>query len=378
MTGVVMLVNEFPPQTVGGAERQAERLAAALAQLGVDVGVMARSGPELPPWEEREGFWVRRIAPWGPGKWGTLTFILGTMAYLWRIRQRYQILHAHLAFGPAVAAALVAPWLGKKVVVKFGNSGPFGDVQVSQATWRGRLKLALLRRRADVVVALDETMARELHEAGFDPRRIVRLDNGIPVEAFRPTLPRRAYRRIVGVEGRDVLVFVGRLAPQKGLDLLLRALVPVFAQRPQACLMLVGEGPERPALEALARELGITDQVCFLGYVEDVAPYLWAGDVFVLPSWAEGMSNALLEAMAAGMACVVTAVGQGPEMLDQGRCGVVVPPGDPQALTEALLALLASPDLRRRLGQAAQRRVAERYAMRRVAAAYLALYERLR
>ncbi len=373
--GVVMLVNEFPPLKVGGGERQAERLAVELARQGVRVGVLTRGRSDLPGDEERNGFWVHRVFPLGIGKLRSLSFVLGAMFYLWRRRADYQLIHAHLAFAPAVAAALIGPALGRRVIIKFGNSGRFGDVQVSQATLRGRLKLALLRRRADVVIALEPGMQAELKAAGFP--RIVRMPNGIAGREFRPPAERAQFKARLGLAGGEVMIYVGRLSPQKALPNLLRAAVDVFQQRPQARLVLVGDGPEAERLRALRAELGIAKQVRFAGNVADVRPYLWAADLFVLPSLSEGMSNALLEAMAAGLPCVATNVGAAAEMLDDGACGVLVPPGERAQLTSALLELLTDPQLRARLGAAAQRRVAERYDIVAVAAAYRRLYEAL-
>lgn len=377
MISVVMLVNEFPPLKVGGGERQAERLAVELARQGVRVGVVTRGRPDLPPQEVRDGFWVQRVLPRGGGKFAAVTFILGAMRVLWARRAEFRIVHAHLAFSPAVAAALIGPPLGKRVVVKFGNSGPFGDVQVSQASIWGRLKLALLRRRADVVIALDDAMRLELEQAGFAAERIVRMDNGVCAADFRPPQPRAFYRRSLGLEGREVIVAVGRLEPQKAYPDLLRAVAQVFQRHVNGLLLIVGDGSQRRGLEAMCAQLGLGEQVRFVGNVNDVRPYLWAADVFALASHAEGMSNALLEAMAAGLPCVVTAVGNAPEMLAAGACGVLVPPGEPDRLAAALTQVLADADSRRRLGEAARRRVQERYDMPRVAEAYQHLYRRL-
>src|SRR5512140_3073076 len=187
MEGVVMLVNEFPPLPVGGAERQAERLSAYLAKRGWPVWVLTRRAPGLPASETRSGFQIVRPAALGRGKLQTVSFVLGALAELWRLRKNYSILHAHLAFGPAFAAVLAARFLGKRVVVKLGNSGEFGDIQVSQKTWRGRLRLSVFRRWADMVIVLDDAMQAEALSAGFRPERVRRMNNGIDARAFLAT-----------------------------------------------------------------------------------------------------------------------------------------------------------------------------------------------
>ena len=128
--GVVMLVNEFPPLPVGGAERQAERLSVWLAARGWKVSVLTRGAAGIPSRETRDGFDILRIRPRGPGKLKSLTFVLGSLWTLFRRRKQYGILHAHLSFGPAFAAVIAARLLGKRVIVKLGNSGEFGDIRV--------------------------------------------------------------------------------------------------------------------------------------------------------------------------------------------------------------------------------------------------------
>jgi glycosyltransferase involved in cell wall biosynthesis len=156
--GVIHLVNEFPPLPVGGAERQAERLSGWLAARGWKVSVLTRGAASLPSRETRDGFEIVRIRPRGPGKLKSLTFVLGSVWTLLQRRNEYKILHAHLSFGPAFAAVIAARLLGKRVIVKLGNSGEFGDIRVSQKTLRGGVRLFALRRWADAVIALDDAM----------------------------------------------------------------------------------------------------------------------------------------------------------------------------------------------------------------------------
>lgn len=377
MSGVIMLVNQFPPMPAGGAEQQAERLARYLAGRGLNVGVITRAGGGLAPHERRDGFWIERVSDRGPSKLGTVRFTLGAMRTLWRRRREYSVLHAHLAFAPAVAAAVMGRLLGKRVIVKFGNSGAFGDVQVSQGSGRGRLKLGLLRRYVDANIALDEVMEGELLGAGFARERVLRMVNGIQSERFARRAAPDAAKAALGLAGKTILLYVGRLAPQKALPDLLAALAAARRARPELHLVLLGQGEERAALLARAAELGLQEHVTFAGNVGDVQPYLDAADLFVLPSLTEGISNALLEAMAAGLACVATAVGGTPEVLDGGSCGALVPPGQPEQLAAAIERLAGDPAERARLGAAARARISRFYAFNVVGDQYIDLYARL-
>jgi glycosyltransferase involved in cell wall biosynthesis len=144
-----------------------------------------------------------------------------------------------------------------------------------------------------------------------------------------------------------------RLDPQKGHDVLLRAAAHV----PEAVFVLAGEGPQRPALEAQAAKLGISERVRFLGFRRDIPELLAASDVFALPSLYEGTSLALLEAMAAGRAIVSSAIGGSDELIDDGASGLLIAPRDADALVEALHRLLADEGLRSALGRYARERV---------------------
>jgi glycosyltransferase involved in cell wall biosynthesis len=369
MNGIVMLVNEYAPLMVGGAERQAERLASFLAGRGWSVWVLTRRNSDLPSSETRSGVQVIRPETLGPGKLQTLSFVLGCWKTLWQLRHRYQLLHAHLAFGPAFAAVLAARLLGKKAIVKLGNSGHFGDIHTSQATLRGRLRLFVLRHWANCVIILDDTMRCEALAAGFPASRLVQMNNGIDAGAFSPDSKR--------AEGTVNVLYIGRLTAQKSLPVLLDAFAHALQDCPELRLTLVGDGMERSALESMTKDLGLNGKVTFAGAQEEVRPYLQAADMFALPSASEGISNALLEAMSSGLACLATAVGGNADVLDQGRCGVLLPEGDIPAWNAALSRLGNDREARLQLGTAARQRIQDVFDFSVVGSQYEELYQSL-
>ena len=269
MNGVVMLVNEFAP-IFGGTEKQAERLAGFMAARGRNVLVITRRFRGLPSTEMMNGFQVIRPVTWGPGKLKTVTFIIGALWVLWRFRRQYSILHAHMLFGPAFAAALAGHFLGKRVIVKLGSNGSDGEIQTSLRTLRGRVRLAFLRRWVDLMITLDETMYAEALSAGFSSEQVYRMKNGIDVSLFDKTIPRVEAQSILGFNGKTIALFVGRLVPQKSLPTLLKAFAQAVETCPHLYLVLVGDGPEFEKLQALVADLKIKDDVFFAGKQSNV------------------------------------------------------------------------------------------------------------
>ena len=204
----------------------------------------------------------------------------------------------------------------------------------------------LLYRRADVLTA-NTTGVMESLVPLFQARHLALLPNPLPM----PVVP-----AAVGSAGdRQGFVTVARLVPQKGIDVLIRALAQTSGAAQDWTLTLVGDGPEREALERQVLQAGLEEKVHFLGFRSDPQTSLLQAGVFVLPSRYEGMPNALLEAMAVGLAVVVTDASPGPlEVVEAGVTGLVVPSDEPAALADALDRLAAQPQLRERLGAAAR------------------------
>jgi glycosyltransferase involved in cell wall biosynthesis len=167
------------------------------------------------------------------------------------------------------------------------------------------------------------------------------------------------------------------LVPQKSLTTLLRALKLALQSCPDLHLMLVGDGSSQESLQALVVSLDIREFVTFAGRQTNVKPFLNAADIFTLPSEEEGMSNALLEAMATRLACLATPVGASSQMLNYGQCGLLLPVGDVSAWGNALAAMGRDPDRRAELGKAAHQRVVAEYDFSVVGARYEEFYQGL-
>lgn len=222
------------------------------------------------------------------------------------------------------------------------------------------------RQRADIVERFRVTPAAKTVTVplGLDLDRLLALPAHAPNLRDALAIPPDAC--VVG--------FVGRLVPIKAVDVLVRAFASARQQQPRLHLLIVGDGPLRGELEALAASLGIAPQVHFIGWTDDLARVYATMDVCALSSINEGTPVALIEAMAAGRAVAATAVGGVADVLAEGEAGRLVPPGDEAALADALADLAADANERARLGQRGRARVAERFTPSRLVRDIDALY----
>jgi len=222
-----------------------------------------------------------------------------------------------------------------------------------------------LARRVDAYVAVSAFAARATEALlRLRPGAVRVIANGVAAPGALAPPPDL---------GVPVVGAVGRLSPEKGIDVLLRAMALV----PDARLVVVGEGPQRPELEALARRLGIAGRVTFAGWADPPWAATWSFDVLAVPSFTEGFGLVVVEAMLAGIPVVATAVGAIPEVVHDQVTGMLVAPGDPSALGAALRTLLGDPDRRRQLAAAARAEAALRFTTQRMASAFEALYAEL-
>lgn len=323
----------------GGAERMMVNLASGLAarDVPVDLLLIKADGPYLADVSER----VRIIELRAPR---VSQSIFELVRYLRRERPvglLSTLNHPNLA---AITAKLVAR-VPTRVVVRQANTlsaSTNGAPRLLPRVVRRLIRHAY--RRADRIVAVSDGVATDLARVTGLPRERIEV---IPNPVLTPELVEAAREEPThpwfAAGGEPVVLGVGRLKKQKDFPTLLRAFAQVRRQRP-ARLVILGEGPDRPMLEALARTLGLDEAVSLPGFVPSPFPHMARAAVFVLSSAWEGLPGALIQALACGTPVVATDCESGPrEILEHGRYGRLVPVGDPSALSEAILATLAEP-----------------------------------
>jgi glycosyltransferase involved in cell wall biosynthesis len=223
------------------------------------------------------------------------------------------------------------------------------------------------------IAVVSAVLREEVCRAGIPSFRVRFIRNGISTAA--PTADRAGLRQALGIPAlASVIGTVGRLSPEKGHACFLQAASEIVRQYPDTRFLLVGDGPERAALERLAGEAGIAGATIFAGIRDDVPALLAAMDIFVLPSLIEGMPMALLEAMAARKPVVATRVGAVPQVIDDGKNGVLVAPGDAAALAAGIKRVLRDAAAAQGWAEAAYRTVEQEYSAAVMAEHYAALY----
>lgn len=369
---VAMLIQRYAP-LIGGAERQIGDLSEKLVQSGLRVSVLTRRYSGLPAFEVINGVSVYRLPVPGPKLTASLAYTFSALPLLARLRP--DVLHAHEMFSPATTAVTAKRLFGTPIALTIHRSGPeWGEFARLQRKFMGASRLQTFKRMVDCFVSISESITEEMVDAGIPAAQRCAIPNGVDTERFRPldASARDRIRQELGLIGGPIAIFTGRLAPEKRVDQLVEAWKSVRAAHPDATLLVLGTGEERDALQLMAG-----DGVIFTGPQENVVPYLQAADLFVLPSVAEGLSVAMLEAMSCGLPALLTRVGAAPEVIRHGENGCLVNPDSPAELTSALLLLLADSGLRSKIGAQARITVEESYSLVAVVRQFVDLYQRL-
>jgi glycosyltransferase involved in cell wall biosynthesis len=374
-----MVTRRYPP-LIGGAEKVLSYLAEALARLEADVTVLTSMAPGATALPRREEVPI----PGACGR-GRLTVVrlatsrvrfVGTWLYMrnlarWFATHPVDLAYVSMLKHDAYVAVKAGQRLGFPVVLRPEGAGATGDL-AWQSWGRFGRKIGNRCKQASGFVAISRDIARELSAGGYEPARVHSLPNAVPV-------PESAWQRRADWRKAPRAVFVGRLASEKGLNILIDAWPLVRMAHPGARLILIGEGPQRQELEDQVQSLGLTlglDQAVQIpGVSTDVTAALREADLFVLPSKEEGMSIALLEAMALGIPLVASSIPGNRRLVSDFKHGRLAPPDDPRALSRVILEQWDNFDRAFHMSRAARSRVIQEFSIMAVAREHLTLFE---
>ncbi len=414
---IYIAISTFHPY-VGGAEKQAHAQGCVLRERGHEATIVTfRHDKQWAKHETIGGVPVKRIAGLllgdrknQPRVFQQALYILALIVMgwtLWRERHKYDLLHVYQLSLLALPAAIVCKLSKKPLIVAVRSSGSSGKIsgshttasmlagpldptepwlRIDAQTWvDGDLeslvrmgkpfvrytRMILLQIHA-VVVVLSSRMKEYVAAHDFLLPNTQLIPNGVNTKRFYPTSDTSLQETRA-----HTVVCVSKLRYEKGVDVLLQAWYLVQRQVPQARLILVGSGPIQSQLTQMAEALGIRESIEFAGLQSDVVAQVHRAGIAILPSRWEGMPNAVLEAMACGIACIATRVSGSEDIIQQGVNGLLVEVEDYEAMAEALLTLLCDTTLAIQYGQAARATVEQRYSLEHITDMYIELYQKM-
>ncbi len=291
-------------------------------------------------------------------------------------RRRIDIVHAH-HFEPCLIAA-VAVTLNRRTRLVVGRH--YSDaIYLHTSGWRRRLMLALegwVNRRACRIVAPSGVITALLRQQGVDDDKVTLIPYAFDTDKFERVLPERvvAHRNQLALDGRFCVATFGRLYTDKGHRFVLDALPAALKAVPNLTYLIMGEGAERANLERQVADLGLTAVVTFLGWRRDVPELMAAVDVVLQPSLQEAFSQSMAEALFLGRPLIITDISGALEMVPDDSVGVVIPPGDPDAIADAIVRLASQPEMRSAMADAGRSRAYATFTIPAVIPLYEAVY----
>lgn len=372
---IIFLADDFPP-ALGGIQTYACELARATSQLGEEVAVVAGRQEGGEQFDAELPFHVIRVPTRGSYPMAAMNLSAGAV-------QAAELLdtppHCLVAtkWSPEGPAATLAYGRLRSLMVLIGHGGEFSHTGGNLLKW---LMQRVVLKRMHLCLANSHYTADLFTKAGVGRDRVGIIYGGVRPERYEMADERlRELRYEMALGEAPLLLTASRLVARKGHDTVMQALPKVLERFPQTTWVITGEGPMAGELMALAEELEVSDSVRFLGRVPDdrLAELYAVADLYVMPArpvrgdLAEGLGLAYLEAAAAGTPSVATNFGGIPDAVLDGETGLLVEPGDPDALAEAMIDLLSDPERRRAMGERARERVRAEFTWSRVAQRFL-------
>ena len=348
-----------------GAENMLLNLCASQQKAGCQNSLMIFYNVHAPNVEfyeraRRSGLSVRMVHCQGRADWRAVRQIQECIQ-----EDRIQLLHTH-GYKADLYGYVAARRSGKPIVATCHN-WVGGTAALSIYNHLDRMAL----KRFHGLAAVSDSVAERLLASGVPARKIRTIANGIDVQTFERARP----LPVLNFNGSKVIGMVARLDFQKGFEYLLRAARELRDVFPTLKVVIVGEGPDRTAIENMIQRFGLQSNVILAGQHSDMPAIYAAMDVFVLPSLNEGLPMTILEAMAASKPVIATRVGAIPKVIQDGETGLLVDPGDTDGLRSALARLLADSDLRCRIGAAGHDWVSRNYTSEAMALKYRQMYD---
>lgn len=380
MMKVLMLIDRYAP-IWGGAENQLRQLSQRLASMGCNITIVTRRWKkEYASVSRIDGIPVVRIGTPGFGLFPTVVYGFALFSFLLNKYPRIDIVHTHGAAALGAVGWLAARITHARNVSKIATAG---RIPLLQKNLPGRMILSIFKS-SDAIVCMSEEINEELISIGVSSSKILKIPNAVDINRFKRLSDdeRKKWRRERGFGENDpVILFSGRFVYRKGLDILIRIWPSIVASFPTTRLILLGSGDNQPdsiennIVDKIHREQIVN--VHIEGETNSPESYLGVADIFAFPSRKEGFPNALLEAMAAGLAVVGFNIGGVTDLVQDGRTGLLASTENASEFRDKLIYLLGKPSEKKMIGDAARRHVEHNFPFETISRRYFHAYKKL-
>ena len=363
---ILRIVSDLYPSVVGGIGIHAHRMSTEQARRGHEVTVLTLNQKKSPETEFVDGYHVFRFP-----SYFTMcgnSFAPGLILEIMRRRKSVDIIHAHSHLFFSTNVCVLARLLHSAPLVITNH----GLISASAPSWLNTLYKHIISRMtfhiADHIICYTDIEKENIETLGIDPKKISVIHNGVDITLFAPRdSEKNTYNKQI--------LWVGRYVTGKGVDYLIDAFSQVQKMIPETHLVLVGEGPEKKAIEFRIQNLNLQSSVTIIDYQDnaDLPEVYKKSDAFVLPSHMEGVPRTILEAMSCGIPVVTTNLSHLVEIID--GAGLVVPPKEPALLSDAILTILEDPSLAKNMGQRGREKIEQEYSWEDTVGKTIGLYE---
>ncbi len=368
----ILFVVDSDFDSFGGAERQAIVLAKSLKQRGIEVEfVIPTPDSTLELQSQFEGFQLTRIKYKQIKYLGAVLLITAFAAYILKNQHRFAFIHVHITKLFAATLGLLKPWLNVPVITKISGHYEFtGGVLDYRRKFSPLIHaLRYFVRKLDYVHSVSLFTREVLLKNGFTEQQIQQIPNAVDLGRFE--LPGKTEDKFIDIG------YCGRIEEVKGLEILFQAVAMIDEEmRRNVRIGIAGDGEHMEALKRLSDTLGLTDSIRFYGEIDDVPGFLAKLDIYVQPSYAEGLPNSVLEAMSSSLPVVASRISGNVDLVDNGVNGFLFRSGDVGEMSESLAQLIRDKSVRQRMGESGRSKMEEFYSTTSVSSKFVELYYR--
>lgn len=368
---VLHVIERFYP-LIGGAEIQALQLIKKLKAKGIEIDVLTRKvDGNLSDFGVFDGIPVYRLEPKGLK---ASKFMFAWNVYKFIKKRDYDIIHVHGIYSIFGMGCILA---GKKVIGKLTNSiGKHKQNKIIRT-----FKLSVLRK-IDKIIAISNQIKLEIYKMGFDTKQIITIPNGVDTHKFKPDSKKKFKRLLKLPKDKIIAIFCGKLIQEKGLDILLKAMISIVKDFPQLLLLVCGAGKHREGdlesdLKKTVQECSLNKNVQFVGDVFNMPDYFKAADIFIFPSRREGLPNALLEAISSGLPTIASNIGGNIDIIKDNYNGLLFESENEKELAEKIVVLVKDKKMQRKFSKHARTTAVKNFSLDIVCEDYFKLYKSL-